>query len=250
VSIPSGRRKQRGDEHFPTDPVRAHSWDVDDHRAKPGRPIGDRTAAYFWAWKDALLRTLKHELRRQADEGHGDDVKLHWTAPRVLEAALQFCDRRTGDFFVSYQAIASQAKVHPNTAKNAIRALEDWGFLAHVRRSRQREGSEGVAGPQREQAPNAYYFDCEARMPTELWQLLYKTLKANLTRATAAAKRHAGLIRQTFNGKAMPAPRPSDGKRGPEWLAGITNPEMRARLRRMGDMILQRERAVGASAST
>lgn len=205
-----GRRKQRGDNECPTDPVRSHSWDEDDWRAKPGRPIGDRSAGYFWAFKTALVDTLNHELDRQREDGHGDDPKLQLTCVRVLERALTALDRTTGDFFISYAEIASRAKVGRTTAIRAIHKLEKLGFLAHVRRSRLKEGMEGQPGAPRAQAPNAYYFDCQARMSAELWKAFYKRLRTNLEKVVTAAKRRAALILQSFNSKAMPAPRPSD----------------------------------------
>lgn len=205
----AGRRKSRNDESAPTDPVRAHSWHESDPRANPGRPIGDRTGGYFWAFTDALRRTLEAELDEQY-KNRPARARYRRNCIDVLMGALKFCDRATGDFFVSYKEIAAKAKVGRSTAINVIRDIERLGFLAHVRRSRDKEGAEGQAGPQLEQAPNGYYFDCQARMPADLWKLFYKTLLTNLQRIDTAAKRRAALIYKTFNSKAPRAPRPSD----------------------------------------
>jgi DNA-binding Lrp family transcriptional regulator len=245
----TGRRKQRGDAEHPTDPVRSYSWDENDRRASPGRPIGDGSSGFFWAFKDALLQAARHEFARQRDEGVGDDPKVQRSYVDVLAAALKFLDKKTGDFFVSYEKIAETAHCSRSTAIKAIRALEDLGIIAHVRRSRDKEATEGVPGPQKEQAPNGYYFDCERRMAVTLWEFFKKTLNANLGRVASAAKRRADYIRAIFNEKAQPAPRPSDAYRGPEYLHGIKDPILRATLRRIADRMVERERVSGPSAS-
>lgn len=202
-----GRRKSKLDPAFPTDPVRAHSYDVDDPRANPHRRIGDGSPEFAWAFRDALVKAaqLLQEEHRQPDYDGPYPVQRSYVD--VLRAALHFLDHATGQLTASYEAIAAKAMTHVSTAKRAIEALEFWGLLKHVRRSVKVEAAEGEAGPRRKQTSNAYFFDCRRAMSARLWDKFWSRVVFNLKRAGAAAARRAVLLKHTFNEKAKPAPR-------------------------------------------
>jgi hypothetical protein len=203
----TGRRKSPTSSDFPTDPVRSHSWDVDDPRAKPGQRIGDGTPEYGWAFTDALVHAARDLVRTHREEDYAGPHRMQRSYVDVLRAVLKFLDYKTGELAVPYTVIAIRALVGPSTAKNAIAALEHWGVINHVRRSVKVDGVEGLARAPRAQAPNAYYFDCRRQMSAELWQRFWSRVVFNLKRAGAAVARRAVLVKHIFNEKAKQAPR-------------------------------------------
>jgi hypothetical protein len=203
----SGRRKSRTSADNPTDPVRAHSWDVDDPRAKPGQRIGDGTPQFGWAFTEALQHAARDLVREHQEQDYAGPHRMQRSYVDVLRAVLKFLDYRTGELTVPYTAIALRALVKPSTAKRAIAALEHWGLINHVRRSVAVDGVEGLARAPRAQAPNAYYFDCRRQMAAELWQRFWSRVVFNLKRAGAASARRAVLLKHTFNEVAKQAPR-------------------------------------------
>ncbi|MEE2917012.1 MAG: hypothetical protein VYB32_08080, partial [Pseudomonadota bacterium] len=114
--------------------------------------------------------------------------------------------------------------------------LEHWGFLCHVRRSRKVDERDGEPGWERVTAPNAYYFDCEARMPKAIWHDFWKALVSNLKRVAKIAARAASVIKAAFNSAAKPAPR-------------AQNTELRMLLDRMADGIDRRDQALSPPAT-
>lgn len=207
-----GRRKSRFNPECPTDPVRAHSYDVDDSRANPQRRIGDGSASFAWAFKEALVNAAIVLQAEHAKPDWTGDHPIYRTYIDVFRAVLHYLDHATGRLTVSYQRIAEKALVHESTAKRAIAALEFWGLLAHVRRSMKVEAAKGEAGPRRKQATNSYFFDCRRKMSARLWDKFWSRVVFNLKRAGAAAARRAVLLKHTFNEVARPAPRAASGE--------------------------------------
>jgi hypothetical protein len=203
----AGRRKSKGDAGNPTDPVRAYSWDVNDDRGRPGRPIGDGSPQQGWAFKNALVETFRQLCTKHKVERYDGPHKVQDTFLRSFERALAFLDYKTGDFFFSYQRLAEETGQSRSNVIQMVECAEHWGLLCHVRRSEKVDGALGQAGPQRKQAANAYYFDCERRMPKDLWAVLWRKLVANLKRLQGAATRAAAFLKRAFNGVAQPAPR-------------------------------------------
>ena len=203
----AGRRKSKGDAEFPTDDVRAYSWDVDDHRGKPGRPIGDGSPQQGWAFKNALVETFRDLCTRHRIERYDGPHKVQDTFLRAFEKMFAFLDFKTGDFFVSYQRIADETGLSRSNVITMVECAEHWGLLCHVRRSEKVDANEGQAGPRRKQACNGYFFNCEQRMPKDLWAVFWRKLMANLKRLQGAAARAGAFLKRAFNGVAQPAPR-------------------------------------------
>lgn len=203
----AGRRKSKGDAELPTDQVRAYSWDVDDHRGKPGRPIGDGSPQQYWAFKNALIETFRDLCTKHKVERYEGPHKVQDTFLRAFERMLAFLDGKSGDFYVSYQRLSAETGQSRSNVIAMVECAEHWGLLCHVRRSEKIDGATGQARPQRKQACNAYFFDCERRMPKELWIVLWRKLMANLKRLQGAATRAAAFLKRAFNGVAQPAPR-------------------------------------------
>lgn len=202
-----GRRKSRTNPDFPTDPVRSHSWDVNDPRANPGRRIGDGTPGFGWAFTEALRNRAQALYLEHYRTDYADEHAMQRTYVDVLEATLGFLTYATGELTVAYSAIADRAGVSASVAKRAIAALEHWGFLGHVRRSVKVEGAERTAAPQRKQAPNAYFFDCRRRMSAKLWGEFWSRVMFNLKKLGNAAARRAAVLNHAFNEVAKQAPR-------------------------------------------
>lgn len=230
-----GQRKAKGNPHAPTDPVRSHSHDVNDAKAKPGRRIGDGSPQHQWALRKALVSTLTDLRERQLKEKYKGEFPIQANDAQILNRMLgKYLFGKNGDFFPSYKTIAESTGLSEKTIKRAVAAFEYHGFLCHVRRSRKVEANEGQPGPQRETAPNAYYFDCKARMASDLWRSLRGALISYLKRLGKAATRAAGVIQQAFNSTARPAPRCKDT-------------ELRMTLQRLSDGIDRRDRALAAT---
>jgi len=203
-----GQRKSRDNSAAPTDPVRAYSYDVDSAKANPHRPIGDGTPKQKWAFTKALEGTLEELFTSQRDEGYRGPFRIQPSYLHVWKTALdRFLNPRTGEFIFSAQALADASRLRIGTVKRCILALEAHGLLCHVRRSRAVAEREGMPGWQRETAPNAYYFDCKARMPRPVWEAFWKRLMANLKKIEKIAARAAHAIAGCFNSVARPSPR-------------------------------------------
>ncbi len=214
-----GRRKSRSNPDFPSDPVRAHSWDVNDPRARPGRRIGDGSAGFGWAFTEALKNRAQALYQEHYSTDYAGEHPMQRTYVDVLEAVLGFLTYATGELNAAYTAIAERAVVSPSVAKRAIAALEHWGFLGHVRRSEKVEGAERTSAPQRKQAPNAYFFDCRRRMSAKLWGAFWSRVIFNLKKVGNGAARRAAVLNGAFNESAKQAPR-ANGELG-ELLARI-----------------------------
>lgn len=230
-----GRRKTRGDEECPTDPVRSYSYDIDDHRANPGKPIGDGSPGQGWAFKQALISTLKDLCTMHKTEGYEGPHKVQPSFLRSFERILDFLDHKTGDFFVSYQRIANDTGQSRSNVITMVECVEHWGFMDHVRRSEKVEDADGQPGPRRKQACNGYLFNCERRMEKPLWAIFWRRLMSNLKRLQGAAVRAAAFLKRSFNTVAQPAPRAA----GKELAQQLT----------LLDQAVARRDAVGSSAS-
>lgn len=145
--------KKRG----PDQRVHRYSYDVDSRQADVFRPIADGTKAGGLAWADDYLR-----LAKEYDVIHkkkGERSPLMANGIRVLEALLYRClEFKTGQLDPAITTLMKLTALSKNAVVDALKRLKEHGFLDWVRRS-QRTTNEGEAGPQREQATNAYHFD-------------------------------------------------------------------------------------------
>jgi hypothetical protein len=214
----AGGRKSKGDAENPTDSVRSYSWDVDDHRAKPGQPIGDGSPQQGWAFRNALVATFQELCCEHKIKRYDGPHKVQDTFLRAFEQMFTYLDNKSGDFFPSYERIAGDTGLSRSTVIAMVECAEHWGLLCHVRRSEKKDG----VGPSRKQASNAYYFDCERRMPKDLWATFWRKLVANLKRLHGAAARAAAFLKRAFNSVAQPAPRAA-GKELQEQLTLMRN---------------------------
>ncbi len=144
--------KRRG-----ADPVWRHSFDVDSRQADVFRPIADGTIPGGLAWADDYLR-----LAKEYDVIHkkkGERSPLMANGIRVLEALLRnFLDFKTGQLDPAITALMKVTALSKNAVVDALKRLREHGFLDWVRRS-EKTTNVGEAGPQRQQATNAYHFD-------------------------------------------------------------------------------------------
>lgn len=104
----------------------------------------------------------------------------------VMRALLAHLDFGTGKLFPTWETIAATAGCCRTSVFGALRRLKHHGFISWVRRSI-RTSRGGVAGPQREQTSNAYFFEHRDRMAPGVWQRLKQRLDAKLRRLRPAA---------------------------------------------------------------
>ncbi len=204
-----GQRKSKANPDAPTDPVRACSYDEKDPRAKPHRPIGNGSQEHKRAFSNASLATLEALFNRQRDEGYQGKYRIQASYLKIWRDVLREFLFPTGEFIFSYQKAADVSRQKLSTVKRCFEALEVYGFVSHVRRSRLNPEKIGKPGSPFEQAPNAYYFDCRKMMPPRVYRDFVGLLRAGLKRVTEFAARAAHVILQCFNSKAMAAPRES-----------------------------------------
>lgn len=203
-----GERKQRGSDTAPTDPVRAHSYDIDDARAKPGSRIGDGGKRQCGAFKAALVGTLSDQYEQQRRDRYDGPFPIQARHILIFRKMLdKFLFGANGDFFASAAAIADATTESEATVKRCLLTLEAHGYLCHVRRSERIAGAEGQAGPQRKQACNGFFFDCERRMAPATFKMFWRRLVGALKLFEKMAHRAAAVIKRCFNGDAKPAPR-------------------------------------------
>lgn len=108
------------------------------------------------------IRTMRTRGRGRAKRKHAGDLTLSDLA--VLEALLfRFLDWKSGRCAPTYQDLEAHTGHARDTIAAAIRRLGKLGILERMRRFRRVESVDG-AGPQVQQAPNAYRFDLPARL--------------------------------------------------------------------------------------
>lgn len=203
--------KKRG----PDQRVHRYSYDVDSRQADVFRPIADGTKAGGLAWADDYLR-----LAKEYDVIHkkkGERSPLMANGIRVLEALLRnFLDFKTGQLDPAITALMKVTALSKNAVVDALKRLKEHGFLDWVRRS-QRTTNVGEAGPQREQATNAYHFDIAA-LGRKLGDAA-KAVRARFLNLREARRRRAA---KTPN-PASPAPQapPQPPKQGDPALEAV-----------------------------
>jgi DNA-binding MarR family transcriptional regulator len=170
--------------------VHRYSYDIDDERAKPWRRVGDGSRQQWSVFKNALLRTLREHIGQQRCEAkRGGCEEATRLLPRdilILEATLDFFNAGTGEFFPSQDTIAERTGWSRPAVNDSLQRLSDHGYLDWVRRSAKTD-LRGDAGPQREQASNAYYFDWRGSMLKRTWSRFWQLVVAGLKRLGTAA---------------------------------------------------------------
>lgn len=162
------------------EPVRRHSYDVNDRRAQVFRPIGDGTKVGAMRWRDRYLQTAEEYDRQMKKKGERHPLGAN--ALRVLKALLWLpgLDFKTGRLEPAIATIQELTGYARKTVVDAMRRLKDHGFLNWVRRT-EKTGNEPGEGPRVKQATNAYFFDLHRlhkRAQMRLAQLLRKCMPA------------------------------------------------------------------------
>lgn len=169
----------------PDPQVRRDSFDVDDSRAQVWRRIEDGSKAGGLAWADAMLQTAEefdilHKKR-------GERGPLQANGIRVLTAILRRAlDFKTGRSEPELLTLMKWTGLSKPAVVGALARLRDHGFLDWVRRTI-RVGKKGMAGPQRKQTSNAYFFGM-GRMRNRhkgVWQRFRQLLARKLANAAA-----------------------------------------------------------------
>lgn len=203
------------------DPVWRHSFDVDSKQADVFRPIADGTIAGGLAWADDYLR-----LAKEYDVIHkkkGERSPLMANGIRVLEALLRnFLDFRTGQLDPAITALMKKTALSKNAVVDALKRLREHGFLDWVRRS-EKTTHAGEAGPQRQQATNAYHFDI-GRLGRALGDA-GKAVRARFLNLREARRRRAAQTPAS----ARPAPQSAPGAAS---APATTDPALEAALKR------------------
>ena len=207
-----------GKERGPDRQVRRDSYDENDRRAKPWRPIGDGTTAGALDWIDALIKTAEEYDRHHKQPGGRGGLGGPYVI-QVLRALLGrrgtiAVDFKTGRLDPSYDTLMKVTGYTRATIARALGLLRKHGFLDWVRRSR-RTGNERGEGPQREQASNAYFFSF-----------------AEMARGARQRFRH--LLRLRARARAERASVPPDDPRQPPTPS---NPHLAAALQRLSGLV-------------
>ncbi|WP_294219318.1 hypothetical protein, partial [uncultured Sphingomonas sp.] len=175
--------KRRG----PDPHVRRDSYDIDDPRAQVWRKIEDGSKQGGLAFADALLQTAE-----EFDVVHkrkGSRGPLQANGIRVLKAILRRAlDFKTGRSEPELLTIVEWTGLSKPAVVAALARLREHGFLDWIRRS-VRIGKKGLAGPQRKQTSNAYFFSL-GRMRDRhkgVWQRFRQLLARKLANVAAKA---------------------------------------------------------------
>lgn len=150
---------------------RRNSFDIDDQRAKVFQPV-----RHGWDWIGAVLQAFDELLHDQRVSRYREGDRLQDGDRRILLSFLKLIDFKTGQLDPSYQELADRAGCHRATAIEACKRFAKWLGLRWVRRTVVAE-TVGLAGPQREQISNAFFFDLSSA-PRRVWA----TFKAALRR--------------------------------------------------------------------
>ncbi|WP_416463637.1 hypothetical protein [Sphingomonas sp. VDB2] len=150
---------------------RRNSYDIDDQRAQVFQPV-----RHGWDWIGAVLQTFDELLHDQRLSRYKESDRLQDGDRRILLSFLKLIDFKTGQLDPSYQELADRAGCHRATAIEACKRFAKWLGLRWVRRTVVAETA-GLAGPQREQISNAFFFDLSSA-PKRVWA----TFKAALRR--------------------------------------------------------------------
>ncbi|MEG8221980.1 hypothetical protein OSJ57_15325 [Sphingomonas sp. HH69] len=150
---------------------RRNSFDTDDQRAKVFQPVRHGSD-----WIGAVIQAFDELLHDQRVSRYKESDRLQDGDRRILLSFLKLIDFKTGQLDPSYQELADRAGCHRATAIEACKRFAKWLGLRWVRRTVVAE-TVGLAGPQREQISNAFFFDLSSA-PKRVWA----TFKAALRR--------------------------------------------------------------------
>ena len=168
--------QNRGSCHGPSNqaPVWRSSFDIDDLRAAPGRPLGDGTKKQGQAAIDSIIQALREWADKALKRGWHRYVFKH--ALMTLEAMLRtYTEWGSGACTPSYDQIADAADCSRATVIRHMKMLRSFKVLDWVRRT-EATGNKPDEGPPVKQASNAYFFEI-SRLPIDAQILLRQILK-------------------------------------------------------------------------
>jgi predicted translin family RNA/ssDNA-binding protein len=143
-------------------PVWRGSFDINDERAKVGRPFGDGSIGQSKAVIEAIVKTAD----RWADH-FKEGGKAHALTQNVIKTLFRTLDKlmdyRTGKCEASYEMIMEATGFSRITVIRHMKILRDLKWIDWVRRT-ERTGNGPKDGPQVKQAANAYFFEI-SRLP-------------------------------------------------------------------------------------
>lgn len=182
-------------------PVRRHSYDVDDRRAQVFRPIGDGTRNGAMRWRDKYMQVAEEYDWSMKKKGARHPLGAN--ALRVLKSLLWLpgLDFKSGRLEPAIATIMKNTRFARATVVAALRRLKDHGFLDWVRRT-EKTGLEKGEGPQVKQATNAYFFNISRlahRAAARLRQLLGG-------RAAVEARQHKRKTEADFRAQVLAVP--------------------------------------------
>lgn len=162
---------------------RRNSYDIDDERAQVFKPVRDG-----WDWIGAILQAFDELLHDQRTKRYREADRLQDGDRRILLSLLKLIDFKTGRLDPSYQELADRAGCHRATAIEACKRFAKWLGLRWVRRTVASD-TVGMAGPQREQISNAFWFDiCSA--PRRVWHTFRAALKRKVIKRHGRTPKH------------------------------------------------------------
>lgn len=159
---------------------RRNSYDVDDRRSQVFQPVRDG-----WDWIGAILQAFDELLHDQRTKRYKGADRLQDGDRRILLSFLKLIDFKTGQLDPSYQELADRAGCHRSTAVEACKRFAIWLGLKWVRRTVVAE-TVGMAGPQREQISNAFFFDL-ASAPRRVWTTFRTALRRKVIKRRGKA---------------------------------------------------------------
>jgi hypothetical protein len=140
-------------------PVRRNSFNRGEREHLIWKPLG-KTKADARRFRGALLKAAKRLDHATKEPGTRMGV-LGLSGRAVLEALCEIVDDFTGRLEPSIATIAEKAKLGIRTVVRALRRLHKHGFLSWLRRTEAIDND--GAGPQVQQASNAYWFELRGR---------------------------------------------------------------------------------------
>ncbi|WP_278984650.1 helix-turn-helix domain-containing protein [Sphingobium yanoikuyae] len=146
-----------------------NSYDVDDIRAKVGRPFGDGSAKQGFAVIDAIVETMKEYAKASKPAGKVHDLPCNMI--ETFYRIMRFTTFKTGDCQASYKMIVDATGFCRDTINRHINALRKAGWLDWVRRTERTDnGNDRTTASQ-------YFFEI-SRIPLAAQRRLRQLLAA------------------------------------------------------------------------
>lgn len=173
--------------------VWAGSFDVEDPRAKCGKPIGDGTPKGALPWIERLKLAVKEFARETRVFGKPEFISANVRMTLYALLSPQFVNYATGEIIVCKVRLAAILPWSLRTVERHIVKLRACDIIDCINRTI-KTGLEGVRGPQVMQTANCYGIDPETfpealrRTLVELGEATWAGVKKAVATIKAAAK--------------------------------------------------------------